>query len=377
MSAFIGDEFYPKGSILNIRQKEVAELLGVSRGTLHRVLVGSPLVNKKTRERIEAELKKLNYVPNRAAQSLKKGRSMTIGVLGPARIRAANMHKVNAIYMEAEARGYSVIIAYSDGSQEGDERGIKQLLSQMVDGIIVMGRGLCHPSDHFKDFKGHGKPIVSIYPIYDFKCDCVTLDTVAAFEELTSYLIGLGHHRIGLAFFPPRESRFVQMRESGYCKALKKAGLKVDPDLVICASPEELECEGADYVEGLDEADADFAAGYWAAEELIRRKNGMTALVCASDDAAIGALRAAHDAGVKVPDELAIVGYDNSTASRYTIPPLTTVHQPNGAMGRRAVEILVNRIDGKIKRKSYVVDKQKFKLIVRDSCGAKLKEAQS
>jgi len=365
------------GNILNISQKEVAERLGVSRGTLHRVLVGSPLVNARTRERIERELEEFNYIPNRVAQSLKSGRSMTIGVLGPARIRTANMLKVNAIYEEAAAQGYSVIIAYSDGSEEGDEHGIRQLLSHMVDGIIVMGRGLCHPSDHFKAFQRHGKPIISIYPVYNFKCDCVTLDTAAAFEELTTYLIGLGHQRIGLAIFSPRESRFVQMREKGYCQALEKAKIPIDPELIVCASTEEVSAKGGDYVESLEDADADYAAGYWATEELIRRKCGMTALVCASDDTAIGALCAAHAEGLSVPKDLAVVGYDDSTVSRYTIPPLTTIQQPNPEMGKRAVDILISRIEGRLTKKRHVKEELPFELIVRDSCGARLKSKQT
>lgn len=363
--------------IMNLKQQEIADRLGISRGTLHRVLVGSPLVNKKTRARVEEELKSLNYIPNRAARSLKVGRSLTLGILGPARIRMANNIKLDGIYRTAEERGYSVIISYSDGSRDSDERGIKHLLSHMVDGIIVMGRGLCQPSDHFKAYQDTGKPIVSIYPVHDFECDCVYLDTAAAFERMTRYFIELGHKRIGLAVFMPRTSRFVQTRERGYVKALEKAGIPFDPGYLIYASPSIMGGEEVPYVESLETADMDYAAGFWATREIMRRRPMPTALVCASDDTAIGALRAAHIAGLRVPEDLAIIGYDNSTIARYTSPPLTTVEQPNYRMGQRAVELLLDRIEGRNTSEAYVREKIAFRLVVRESCGAYLQASDA
>ncbi len=360
---------------MNLKQQEIADRLGISRGTLHRVLVGSPLVNKKTRERVEEELKSLNYIPNRAARSLKVGRSMTLGILGPARIRMSNSLKLDGVYHTAEERGYSVIISYSDGSRESDERGIKHLLSHMVDGIIVMGRGLCQPSDHFKAYQDAGKPIVSIYPIHDVECDCVFLDTAAAFERMTRYFIEFGHKRIGLAVFMPRTSRFVLTREQGYVRALEKAGIPFDPGYLIYASPSIMGGEEVPYIESLEAADMDYAAGFWATREIMRRRPRPTALVCASDDTAIGALRAANLAGLRVPEDLALIGYDNSTISRYTSPPLTTVEQPNYRMGQRAVEILLDRIEGRNTSEKCINEKIPFRLVVRESCGAYLQSS--
>lgn len=357
---------------MNLKQQEIADKLGISRGTLHRVLVGSPLVSKKTRERIEEGLKTINYIPNRAAQSLKMGRSLCLGILGPARIRLSNNIKMEGIYRTAEKRGYSVIISYSDGSRERDERGINYLLSQMVDGIITMGRGLCQPSDHFKFYQQTGKPIVSIYPIHDFECDCITLDTATAFEHMTRYLIELGHTRIGLAVFMPRTSRFVQTREHGYVRALEKAGIPFDPGYLVYASPSIMSGENIPYVEDLETADMDFASGFWATREILRRRPPPTALVCASDDTAIGALRAAHIAGLKVPEDLALIGYDDTAVTRYTNPPLTTVEQPNYRMGERAVEVLLDRIEGVNTSKEFIAETVPFRLVVRDSCGGHL-----
>ncbi len=319
---------------------------------------------------MEKELKSISYIPNRAAQSLKFGRSRTIGILGPARIRQSNSIKLDGIYKTAENLGYSVIISYSDGSRESDEKGIFHLQSHGVDGIIVMGLGFCQPAEHFKAYQKTGNQIVSIYPIHNFECDCVLLDTASAFEHMTRYFIERGHTRIGLILFMPRSSRFIQMREQGYMKALEVAGIPFEPNYLVYATPSIMGKDKVDYVESLETTDMDYAPGFWATREILRRNPPPTALVCASDDTAIGAMSALDMAGLKVPDDMALIGYDNAMITRYTKPPLTTVEQPNFLMGQRAVEVLIDRIEGKNTSSKFIRETIPFRLIQRVSCGA-------
>lgn len=354
---------------MGLTQHELVAKLGISRGTLHRILVGSPLVKASTRERVLRELDHLNYVPNAIARGLKTRRTNTIGIIGPGAIRIANIEKLNALYLAARNHGYSVMLGYSNGSAEEDARCIRELESRMVDGFIALGRGFPESVPNYQKLVANKIPFVSMYPIPGVDTDCVYVDTRRAFSELTSHLIKLGHKDIGL-LIDGSSSQYAVNRELGFRDAMKSAKLKVCEDWIIRVTP-----DGATGFGDVSHANAldfsDYQYGFWGASLLFAKRERPTALVCFSDEFAIGALRAADMAGIRVPEEIALVGYDDNDPARFARVPLTTMHQPDQQIGEKAVSLLIDRIEGKLPQKP-VVRPLAAKLVVRESCGSKI-----
>jgi len=353
---------------MSLTQHEIVSRLGISRGTLHRVLSDSPLVKSSTRERVLEELKRLNYVPNAIAQGLKTRTTRTIGLVGPASLRMSNIDKLNAIYQAARGRGYSITLGYSDGSAEADAQCIRELRARMVDGFIAIGRGLEETVPVYSELARTGTPLVTLYPLPKLEVDCVYVDTRRAYAEMTRHFIGLGHTRIGLLINASR-SLFTVNRELGFRDAMKKAGLPVQEDWIIRASPD------GDPVRH-DEAGemriwdiSDYQYGYWGMTALLAKRKKPTAILCLSDENAIGALRAADEAGVSVPEEIALMGYDDKEPARFARIPLSTMRQPDDKVGAEAVTLLVDRIENRLSQKR-VVRPLNASLVIRNSCGA-------
>jgi LacI family transcriptional regulator len=361
---------------MSLTQHEIVRQLGISRGTLHRILIGSPLVKPATRERVLRELEKLHYVPNAIARGLKMRRTNTLGIVGPAAIKMANIDKVNALYLTSRARGYSVMFGYSNGSLEEDARCIRELRARMVDGFITLGRGLPQSVPQYLSLQEAGIPFVTLYPMPGLLADCVYVDTRRAYGELTRHLINLGHTKIGL-LLDASSSQYSVNRELGFRDAMTSAGLPVVDDWIIHVTP-----DGSSEMNGENEDDqiwhiSDYQYGFWGASLILAKRQRPTALVCFSDEFAIGVLRAADLAGIRVPEELALVGYDDKDSAKFARVPLTTMHQPDNEVGAEAVSLLIDRIDGKIPPEP-VIRPLEAKLVIRDSCGAKLaKTAQN
>lgn len=353
-----------------LTQHEIVDQLGISRGTLHRVLTDSPLVKESTRSRILQELQRLNYTPNAIARGLKTRRTRSIGLIGPAAIKLSNIDKLNALNLAARTHGYSVIFGYSDGSSEEDANCIRDLRSRMVDGFITLGRGLPECVPHYQSIIAAGIPLVTLYPIPGLNADCVFVDTRRSFCELTSHLISLGHTDIGI-LLDAGSSQYTINRELGFRDAMKKAKLPVNKDWVIRLAPDGIPIGDDEKSQKMLWGISDYQFGFSGASLLFAMKKRPTALVCYSDEFAIGALRCADLEGVSVPDELAIVGYDDKEPARFARVPLTSMHQPDEEVGRRAVDLLLERIQGNLVP-SPVICPLAATLVVRESCGASL-----
>lgn len=343
-----------------LTQHQLVKRLGISRGTLHRVLTNSPLVKSSTRERILRQLESLNYVPNVVARGLKTRRTQTIGIIGPSAIKIANIQKINALYKAAIDQGYHIILGYSDGSPEADENCIRDLSSRMVDGMIALGRGMVDNIPQYRSVIEVGIPFLSLYPIPGLKSDCVYVDTKKAFCDLTLHLASLGHRDIAL-LLDGSFSQYTRNREAGFLQGMKKAGLSVRDEWIV---------RGLVGEEGGGAGVSDYELGFRVTKKVLAAVSRPTALVCFSDEFAIGALRAAEAGGIKVPDELALVGYDDNEAAPYAGVPLTTMHQPLEALAEKAISVLVDRIEGRAGEKP-VKHAVEATLIIRASSGGK------
>ncbi|GHC02827.1 LacI family transcriptional regulator [Cerasicoccus arenae] len=337
-------------------QHELVRRLGVSRGTLHRVLTDSPLVKEATREKVLSELKKLNYTPNALARALKTRKTQTIGILGPSEIKAANINKLNEIYVAARAKGYRIELGYSDGSPEADEACIRELKARMVDGIIALGRGMVDNIPQYQSIIESGTPFISLYPIPGLNADCVYVDTQKAFMELVLHLTHNGHREMGI-LLDSSVSQYTKNRELGFRAGIEQAGLTLCESFIVRARSTEENAERSDY-----------QLGYELAERAFKMNPRPTALVCFSDELAIGVLRAAEQNGVSVPSQIAIVGYDDFEGAKFARVPLTTMHQPNEVLAQEAVDLMIRRIEQSGPKTSVSIAIP-ASIVVRESCG--------
>jgi len=354
---------------MSLTQLQLVEQLGISRGTLHRVLTGSPLVKASTRERVLRDLERLNYVPNAIAQGLKTRKTRTLGVIGPATGNVSNADKLTSLYLAAREQGYSIIFGYSDGSSEADANSIRELRSRMVDGIIAFGRGLPESASLYKSLIKANVPLIGLYPTPGVETDCVYVDTRTAFRRMTEHLISLGHTEIGL-LSNSSHSPFIRNREFGFRDAMEAAKLPIRKDWITYSTPDGFPAGEGEERERFIWQISDFQHGFWGASLIFAKRQRPTALVCMTDDAAIGALRAADLAGISVPGELALVGYNDKEAAKFARVPLTTMHQPDEAIGREVISLLTKRIAGELPP-TPVIQILQAKLVIRESCGQK------
>jgi len=304
--------------------KAVAAHVGLSAGTVSAVLNDAPSakhIPKHTRERILAAARKLDYRPNFFARSLRKRRTLTIGVIA---------HEIGDGY------GSSVIAGIESGARQKDyffltgihrhdpqlfERYCRLLMQRGAEGIITVDYNLAHSLQ---------VPAVSIPGHMENEgVTNIVLDHHHAAELALKHLVDLGHRNIAILRGHP-ESADSRHRWNAVQVVAQEIGLELDPELVV----------------QIDSTDSSPSVGYPYGRQLIEKKRPFTALFAYNDISAIGAIRAFQESGFRVPQDISVVGFDDIPAAAFHYPSLTTVRQPLHKMGEIAVEILIARIDG-------------------------------
>jgi LacI family transcriptional regulator len=333
--------------------EDVARKAGVSRSTVSRVINDDPKVSVKTRERVWEVIRRENFTPNPAARALVTRRTEIIGIVIPT---VENIFFTDNNYFTQILAGASQMARQNDyamllwlGELTEDEERLRQSVSnnRLVDGVITAS--LTHDHPLFKRLLNLGSPLVTIdRPLeYDDRISYVSVDNVRAAEEATNHLIRLGRRRI--AHITGNLSiADAQDRLQGYKNALSRAGLPVDPELIVPAFFSR-------------------QSGYDATRQLLPRKPD--AIFAAGDTIAVGALQAAHEAGMRVPHDLAVVGFDDVDVAAQAFPPLTTVRQPVQGKGAAAAKLLIDLIQGRVQAPQHIL--LETELVIRQSCGAK------
>jgi DNA-binding LacI/PurR family transcriptional regulator len=305
--------------------KDIARAAGVSHSTVSRALRNSPLVNARTAALVHRIAKKQKYVASAVARSLVTQRTNTIGIVVTSIADPFAGEVVGGIEECALADNYSVILAASHGDPDREFRTVQSLHERRVDGVIVMASrvGVWYRSL----LAGLKSPIVLINSHHRGEFShSVRIDNVGAAKIATSHLVELGHRCIGYIGdefgFQSDAERF-----SGYQKALKEAGLPFDAGRVV-------------YGDGTP------VRGRDAMFQLLSLEEPPTAVFCYNDREALGAMRAVRERGLRVPDDISIVGFDDLFLSSYTDPPLTTIKQPKHEMGRQATQMLFGLLSG-------------------------------
>jgi DNA-binding LacI/PurR family transcriptional regulator len=331
-----------------INLKSVAQLAGVSIATVSRVLNAENIVKDETKLRVEKAIKKLGFRPNRVAQRLRTTRrtSKLIGLLIPDVQNPFYVDVICGIEQSAYANNYALVIGNFSQDEEREKFYIDILKSESVDGFIVAP----FPSmnEYIKEMVQEGFAVVCIdRGLANLDVDVVKVDNAQGAFEAVEHLIRLGHKRIahitGDPLIPTTSERV-----SGYEAAMRKHGLAMDPAI-------------------MKGRDSDYKSGVALTAELLDLPDPPTAIFTANNLLTLGALETIHNRGLRIPKDIAIVGFDDMYWSTSLNPPLTAVYQSGFEIGRRAIDLLFQRIAEPYRARVDIV--LKTKLMVRKSCG--------
>jgi LacI family transcriptional regulator len=332
--------------------KDVARRAGVSVATVSRVLNKSGPVSPEAAKRIHEAAAALHYVPHGGARSLITAKTSTIGVLLPDLYGGFFSEMIRGIDQTAQQNGYHLLLSGSHNRRTEMEAAMRAMRGR-TDGLIAM-------SPHF-DAAMLVENLPPTLPVVLLSCKAtcevdhvIAIDNAGGAEAMVNHLIALGHRRIAMVM--GEEGHFdTAERLQGYRRALEAAGIALRPEY---------------------EAQGDFseASGHRAVQQLLTLPERPTAIFCANDSMCIGGLAAASEAGVRVPADLTMVGFDDIPLAQYLSPPLTSVHVPVFEMGARAVSRLIAVLKGEPVEDGKSV-RLPTRLVVRSSCAPPPKPA--
>lgn len=305
--------------------KDIARLAGVSTSTVSHVINKSRFVSDEITERINLAVQQLNYAPSALARSLKMNRTKTIGMLMTTSTNPFFGEVVKGVERSCYHQGYNLILCNTEGDDQRMKSNINTLLQRRVDGLLLMCSTLeGERLDVFDRYPDIPIVVMDWGPIL-FSCDKIQDNSLQGGYMATKHLIDCGHRDIGCITGPLNRHQ-AQMRYDGYKRALTQAGFAINPDWIVEA---DFECEG----------------GYQAFETLYQRGKLPSALFVSNDMMAMGVLQAASQKGLRVPDELSLIGYDDVHIAKFMTPALTTIHQPKYRLGKAAVDTLLYRLE--------------------------------
>jgi LacI family transcriptional regulator len=328
--------------------EDIARLSEVSRSTVSRVINGEVNVKDETRKKVQQVINSYNFQPNLAARGLASGRTNVIGVVIPASVSLIFTDPYFPLLLQGVSsvcnlHDFSVMLWLAE--PEYERRMIARILHNgLVDGVLVASIPMNDPIVESLIQSKMPFILVGRHPNADL--NFLDVDNLQSGRKATMHLVRLGYKRI--ATITGRQDQVAGYdRHQGYLKALQDSDCPVRPELVA-------------------EGDFTESSGYNAMRRLL--KYNPDAVFIASDTMAYGAMRALREANLRIPEDVAIVGFDDIPLSSKTVPPLTTVRQPVTQMGSKAVEILINNIESGNKTTQQVI--LDTELVVRESCGA-------
>ncbi|MFV0249139.1 MAG: LacI family DNA-binding transcriptional regulator [Tenacibaculum sp.] len=333
--------------------KKIAEILNISISTVSKALKNYNDVSKETKRKVRKVAQELNYVPNTFAVTLRTHQSKTIGVIIPTTVHHFFSKIIEGIVKVAETKGYLVILLQSNEKVALEKKQIDLLLNKGVDGIMISLSNETNSFEHLEKVKNRGTPLVLFDKITkSINCSKVVIDDKKSAYQAVCYLVNKGHRRIAhfRGGLNPQNSidRFL-----GYRKALDDNGIPYDSSLVYLCNN-----------------NADYKDGYNSAKKLIEdHTTKVDAIFAITDVIAIGAMKYFEDKNIKVPKDIAVLGFSNWFMSSIITPSLTTVNQPAYEMGVKSVEILIEEIY--CKNKGVDIENKKLviptNLIIRNS----------
>ncbi|WP_079509152.1 LacI family DNA-binding transcriptional regulator [Mesobacillus jeotgali] len=301
--------------------KDVAKQANVSTATVSRVLNGLSGYSKETEEKVLRAIKELGYMPNAFARGLVSNKSNTLGILFPEVSSQFSSKILRGVEEAAHELGSSVIVCNTASQGQRTMKYLELLSEKRVDGILFVSEKITE--EYYKQLKSMKVPVVLVSTeSYQYPLPFVKVDDKHAAFTATDYLVKMGHRKIGMIGGNIEDVIAGQPRVEGYKQALANHELSIKE-------------ENIKHSKGFS-----FKDGFNSFPDLIKSAPDLTAVFAASDSLALGAVSSAYRLGIKIPDQLSIIGYDNLPIAEMAIPPLTTVAQPLEQMGKVAAEML-------------------------------------
>ncbi len=308
--------------------KKVAEVAGVSVGTVSHVITGSLPVSETLRNKVQAAIRQLNYHPNHVARSLKTSKTLTLGIIVPDMTIPFFPQIIRGAEEAARKSNYSLIAVNSDDDGERQKDLLSLLRSQRVEGILLVVAAAPAPLSQISLIIDAGIPIVCLDRIPDrVPVDSVSIEDMEAAEMGVKHLIEVGHRKIAIVT-GPLTLKNERRRLQGYRQALQSEGIPLDEQLIWTGNLRAL----------------DVAA--MCRERLCGAARRPDALFCTNGPTALGVLRAFRDCSLRTPEDIAFATFDELTVEDLFTPSITTIVQPAYEIGSRAAEILLDRING-------------------------------
>lgn len=324
----------------------VARLANVSTATVSRTINHVPTVNPKMAKRVREVIKELNYSPNSMARSLVSGRSRLFGLIVSEITNPFFPQLIQGFEEVAVEHGYEILIGSTNYDPERMKTCIRRMVERKAEGVAVMTFGIEEPLlDKLAERKlplvfvdiGPERPEISL----------LRVDYQRGIRQGVQHLAALGHRDIAFVS-GPLQLHSANSRLTAFKHAIQECGITVNPDWIV---------EGNHTMDG----------GMTAAEQLLTHENLPTAVICSNDVTAIGVLHEAYRVGLRVPDDLSVIGFDNIHMTQMTIPPLTTIEMSCYDLAREAVMALRAHVEnGQTPRREYKIETQ---LVVRESTG--------
>jgi LacI family transcriptional regulator len=339
----------------NLTLEDIAILAGVSRSTVSRVVNGHPSVRNNVRKRVLNVIESTGYSPNAAARTLALQRSQTLGLILPLSISIFFTDPYYPHLTKGIAQAcnqYDYTLAFFLVNSKDEEEKIFSRISRkgLLDGVIVQS-GQQGDQEIIGRMLDANMPLVVVgRPFRSDNVSYIDIDNINAARNAVSHLVRAGRQRIATITGPVNSTVGIDRKE-GYRKALIERGREIDEGLIR-------------------EGDFTEAGGYYAMQQLLPANPD--AVFAASDIMAIGAMRAALDAGLRIPEDIAFVGFDDLPIATLSDIQLTTIRQPVVSFGAKAVEILIDLIENGISPPRHII--MDTELVIRDSCGTKQKK---
>ena len=330
---------------------DLARKLNISIATVSRALKDDPVVSKKTRKKIADLAEEMGYRTNNFARNLRTQRTDTIGVIVP-RLNSYFMSTVIAgIENVANSEGYNLIISQSSESAQKEMASAKTMFNNRVDGLLVSLAYDTNSMDHFDAFIKKDIPLVFFDRVEDHaNCLSILINNKKAAYEATTHLIGQGRRRIVYITATPKRNVYIHRLE-GYKEALADQKVRYRDDYVLISNLSQ-------------------EAGGEAAAAILQMDPLPDAVFVANDNCAVGCMVALKKGGIRIPEDIAFVGFNNDPVSTVVEPNLTTINYPGYEMGQVAARNLINHLNGASSINSTNTIILRSELIVRESSGA-------
>ncbi|MCR8635318.1 LacI family DNA-binding transcriptional regulator [Paenibacillus radicis (ex Xue et al. 2023)] len=342
-----------------VRQQDIARKLGVSINTVSLALKDSGRINEDTKLKVQEVAKALNYIPNSIARSLVQKRTFVIGFILPSITNPIQIETAQNIERKLLANGYNMMLMTSDYDKNYETKALDILLSRQVDGIFMFPTDIQNQKksqEKIKAIRDANYPIILLSGgNFNLPSDSVYMNQYLGAYKATRHLTSMGHKEIAIIYGGARNTE----KHQGYIAALKDSGLEYNPNQVATVG------------------NSSYEQGYRAASKILRN-GSVTAILASGDYLALGALRWCREQGLRVPEDVAIIGFDDLEASRFAEIPLTTITYKVEELTTRATELLFSLISDQetstwLKPRKVEIEPT---LVVRQSCGFKKRSGE-